>query len=262
MLFRHFDKIFIGGLIGYIFITIFKINLLKSNSIDIDNLIVYIFGNINIESNNFLMNYSNYIYNYIIVTYICSNYIYINFNKNAIYIFTRTNEKNRWINKNIIEMSFIIAIYFIIQYIAIVILGFMYGFKIIDLGSFSIITICVLSNLLVNSMIISLIANIISFKSNDIIGYSVGISVFSLCILIPYIFNLFKISNIYYKYIPFINSITSWYESFNEIIDRELSYFNFYLNNHNFIINMIINLFLIFILQFIIKKLINKMDIL
>ncbi|MBD7913148.1 hypothetical protein [Clostridium cibarium] len=258
---KYWNWMFVIGSIGYIFIVVFKINLLKANSIDLDYIIIDIFGNFDMKSKNFLTNYTNYIYNFIVITYICGNYIYKDFNKNYIYIFTRTNKKSKWINIKIVELFCIIFIYLTFQFILVIGLAVICGFRIINLYDFGIVIACVFLNLVLNLVIINLIANIISFKFKEIVGYTASIAIFSISILTPCILNLLNISENFYKYTPFVGSITGWYDSFNKIINRDIYYFSFYLNNHSFLVNIIVNFIVIIILQFIIKKIIENRDI-
>lgn len=259
--FEYWNNLFLLSFLIYLFISISEINVLKSSTLDINNLIVSIFGNLNYNSKDILINSSNYIFNFLIITYLCCDYIKKDFNKNAIYIFTRTDKKSKWVNNKLLNLIFFICFYYIIQIMFVTLIALFMGFNIYNIYKFIFLIFCILLNLTTTALIISLISNIISFKLNGLLGYTISQCIFSICILSSYTLNLFNISETYLRFIPFINSITSWYSSFNSFLDRNLTNLTFYIENHIFIFNVLINILVIFILQIIIKKIVKEIDI-
>lgn len=246
----------------YVFIAISKISAFKQIDLDINNILLDVFSNINLESNNMMFNYSSYIINYVIISYVYGNYISEDLKKNSIYIFTRTADKNKWVNKKVLDLFFFVSIYVVLEISVSLIVLFASGFRIINIYNFIIVLFSIMLNLIVNFIIVILIANIVSIKFSDIIGYTISLIIFSLSILLTYILNMLMISGEYYRYIPFVNSITSWYSVFNNIVNRNINNISFFMGNHSFIICILIAGVVIFILQVAIRKIINNMDIL
>lgn len=258
----QFKKLFLLGCICNIFITVFKMNMVRCYTKDIMYLFISVFGNLDIKSNNFIFSYTMYLFNFIFVLQITSNYIHKDFNKESIYIFTRTDNKNRWINYKFFEMIQILLSYYVLQFLTVFALGKLNGFSVINKNSFIIIILAILVNILLSVIIISLLCNLLSFKLGDLLSFSIGAVLFSLSFIAVFILRLFNIQENVYKFIPFISSITSWNCNFNNIIDRNIDECSFFIINNNFFINIIVQALFIVLMIKIIKIIINRIDIL
>lgn len=258
----QFKKLFLLGSIGYIFITVLKINMLQVDTKDIMYLFVDVFGNINIDSNNFIIEYSMYLYNFIFILQITSNYIYKDFDRESIYIFTRTANKNKWINYKFIEMIEILLIYYGIQFVLVFVLGIMNGFMVVNIKNLIIILLITIINMILSIIILSLFCNLIAFKLGELVSYGLGVFGVSISLITVCIFRIFNINENMYKFIPFISSITSWYGDLNGIINRNIYFFKFFLLNSNLFINIIIQVFIIILIKKIMKIVVSKIDIL
>ncbi|SFU64807.1 hypothetical protein SAMN04487886_108615 [Clostridium sp. DSM 8431] len=257
-----FRNLFLLGSIGCIFIILFKINSMKFYTKDIMYLFLNIFGNLSVEPNNFLINYSMYLFNFIFILQITSNYIYKDFNKESIYIFTRTDNKNRWINNKFLELVQIIFSYYAIQFFLVFALGKFNEFTIVNIKEFSILLVALIINTISINIILALFCNLLSFKLGELLSFGIGSVLFSLSFIVVFVLNIFKVEEKKYKFIPFVCSITSWNINFNNIIDRNIHDFSFFISNNNFLINLVVQALVIIVMTKIIRIIINKIDVL
>lgn len=236
-----------------------KKNFIISESNDIVYALINIWGNINLNSQDFL-EYILYIINYAITIYLFGTCISDEFNKNFIYFFTRGSKISKWLLIKIKEIFISINFFFIIQIITILFLCKINNFIIYDIKKTLILLSYIYINLITQTMILALISNILSLKFGNLIGYLFTFVSFSFCILLSYVFKLFQI-NSYLIYVPFISSITGWYDSLNWILNRQLYTTTFYIPDYNFHVNLFLNIMILLILVLIIYKYIQKKEL-
>lgn len=249
----------LSGTIVCLLIFMYKVRFIHTETNDIIYIIINVFSNFNLESNDFI-EYVMYISNYIVTLYIFGTYISDEFNKISIYVFTRRHNIQKWIQDKIKRMLLLINYYFIIQIIFILLLSKLCNFTIYNEKNTIILLISIYINLVIQTSILALISNIISLKYNSLIGYLFTFTFFSFSIVLSYVFKICEI-NYYLKYVPFISSITGWYESFNCILDRRLHNVLFYIDGYNFKYNLIFNIIVLSILILFISKYIENKEI-
>lgn len=253
---KNFDRITVWNLLSGLIICLvtfmYKESYIKIETNNIIYILVNVFSNFNLESNDF-MEYVMYISNYTLVLYIFGTYIADEFNENSIYIFTRTDNVTRWIHNKIKRMILLINYYFIIEIISVLIFCKLQHFIIYDVKKTLVLLISMYINLIIQTSILVLLSNIISLKYGSLIGYLFTFAFFSFSIVLSYIFKVFKI-NYYLRFVPFISSITGWYGSFNWILDRNQRSTSFYISDYNFECNLVFNILVLFILIFFISK--------
>jgi len=136
----------------------------------------------------------------------------IDLEKNAVYIFTRSNKKQKWfLNKCLKIFTKLVVVDFVFMAFQLFIFRCI-GFKISSIFELIIIIIKILIFKLLVQYTLILLTNVIAIKFNSIVGYSITCTIYILSIILFH--TLYKYINIYN--LPFTQNYAVLY-----ILDRE-----------------------------------------
>lgn len=150
--------------------------------------------------------------------------------KNAVYFFTRTNKRNKWLLKwfrNILlELLKVNFILFFISFM----LFYLLGYRIIDIGEFVDVIFKLFSSSIIMEYILITISNIINIKLESVYGYVISNTIYITSILNFYFISLKDIN--YIKYIPFTQNIILIQDI--KYINRSIKYFSNFIVGYSF----------------------------
>ena len=143
----------------------------------IEALLLTIYGGMNLSEIKKLVPVISWMIPQVLFMYIMGDYISKNLYKNAIYIFTRTEKRYKWILNNIINLFLYCSYYYIVQYLTVIILGLVTGLRILEVnrGIFIIGSSYLL--VVLNSFLFVLFINILSLFINEMHSLIVGLSI-------------------------------------------------------------------------------------
>ncbi|MDD5622214.1 MAG: hypothetical protein PHQ09_03490 [Actinomycetota bacterium] len=168
----------------------------------------------------------------------------------AAYIFTRTKKRSGWLLSKLLFLFIINLLYWLIQFTVLYLIGIItgFGFYNIQEGILLIFRQYVLMVLL--SYFYILIVNILSLKSNVIIGFFTAVSINIISILIsPFFYKYLEKGPVLIKLLPSSQAIVTWHDSITGFSNK-LGLFEFRLSGFSIIYSLVY--LIIFCLAFII----------
>ncbi|GKX66712.1 hypothetical protein [Inconstantimicrobium mannanitabidum] len=192
--------------------------------------------------------------NTILIVSIFADNLSLELEKNAAYIFTRTKKIKKWLtNKLIYILCSIIKIQFCQFIIAFGYFGIL-GYRINNVSEF-IQVILKLFILIVSTQYIAvIIANLVSLKTNQVIGYIVSISLIIINLIIFY--SIYFTKRVLIGMIPFTQYMITIQDT--TLVNRSVRYFSHYIKNYYFIHALIFNIVFIIILFVLGRRSIEK----
>lgn len=226
---------------------------------DMEILIISVFGHINPENILYVTSILIYVIYSIYLSYVLVDYMVVDINEHACYIFTRTGQKSKWFLTKCLNLFLYVLLYYILHFTIIIIIGIIYKFNITYITVFIVLKVFCL--IVLFNYFIVLIINILCLYVNALKSY---ILVNVINIITLFTAGIYAIKSKYTKILmllPISQSIASWHENMIPITQRG-DIFDFYIKNFNFTYS-IIYLFILCIICINIGVLrINKIDIL
>lgn len=227
---------------------------LKGISNDIKDLFVYYYSYSFLTEKFSILKIIKSVLNNTIMISIFAEYLWIELDRNASYIFTRTRKTKEWITRKFIEILRDLIIIQFIQFIFAFLYFYILGFRIIHLDEFILVNLQLFILITTTQYILIIIANLLMLKVNQVFGYIVSISLNIVSLLILY--SLYGNSKLLVAFIPFTQYLISIQD--NILINRSIPYFMHYIKDYSFYQALIYNAFFIGILILLGRKLINK----
>lgn len=255
-------KLLLTGTILSIFLFLFniqRVDILSNQSLE--GIFLLSFGDLNISGIKYGISLLFWLLPIVFLLYFLGDDMAADFERNAVYIFTRTHQRKKWFLAKSLSLVFYIFLYYFVQFFILWVIASVYGFYLVNFeeGIFLILSMLIL--LILQGMMVLLMINLLAFRTTQIIAYTI--------VFAGYIASLF-FSNFLYeiqwgigiiKWLPFTQGIFSWHND----IPSSVSAFivsDFHLQNFSVLFSII---YLVVITTFLILlglKKIEDMDIL
>ncbi len=203
------SKIAIAGIFMALFLGFLNIESLKESSLDY--LILNTYGNLNINEIKYVVPVLIWLLSQVTLMYLTGNIIPQQLSRHAIYIFTRTKERQKWILYSILQLLLYTILFFTVQFVT---FGALFSFFSINL-KFSIIPILIeLLLIILYHFMILLIMNFVSLFLTPTMSFSL-VTLFIMITIFAvggsYLFN----SNLLVitKYLPTLQPLFLWHDS-------------------------------------------------
>lgn len=250
--------IFIGILMNFFIFLKIKNNL--SHSQNILNLFVQAYGNLNLQSDEWIRPIMLLLIHPIYLLCILGDYIYIQSKEYGVHIFTRNTSKKQWFISNAKNLLVYILIYYIFQFLTMFLFGELYGFKIFDSRNFFIgISICLFFSI-ISVYLLLIFCNVLSLYFDEVYSYFISISSIVYNMFLSFTIFKEKFNFNIIKFLPFSQGILGWHNW--NLMDRNIHSFNFFINNYSIYFSIVYTFLFLSCLFLIGIKRINTMDIL
>lgn len=176
----------------------------------IETLILTIYGGLDLSEIKQLIPVVSWLIPQLLIMYVLGNYISVNLYSNAIYIFTRTEKRYKWLLKNIINLLLYCIFYYLIQYLSLVIICILTGAQVLMTTESMFNIINVYFFIVLNSFLFVLFINILSLFINELYSLIVGLAVnIGSIFMAGFIYEFYESKIYMIKAIPFVQAFYS-----------------------------------------------------
>lgn len=176
--------------------------------------------------------------------------------KNAIYIFTRTNKKSKWLLYKLLNIFVKVSLINFFLFVIAFLFFWILGFEIVNFSYFINLILKLLLLVILTQYILIIISNLISIKFDSAYGYIISNLLYIISILNLYFLSFKNINLI--KYIPFTQHVVSIQD--NMCINRSILYFSKFITGYKFSNALIYDILIIIIIILFGIKQINKTE--
>ncbi|ADY54480.1 hypothetical protein Sgly_0109 [Syntrophobotulus glycolicus DSM 8271] len=196
-----------------VFFGIYYTNLMEVyGNKTLEELLLLSYASLELESMIYIVPVIFWILPQLHLTYLLKDYIPDNLENSAVYVFTRTKKKGRWLLTKIWHLFFYVVIYYFIQFISVAVIGMLEGlsFSHGHIGLFLVLTefalVCLLNFFYV------IFINIGALKIKVIHSYFFTVFINIILVLFAGFLYEFEIQKIFLlKYLPPSQSILAWH---------------------------------------------------
>lgn len=195
------------------FLSLYSTKVSGENNRILESLFLFSYGQLNIEHIKYVAPILLWILPQAFLMYILGDYISVNFNRNACYIFTRTSNRKKWFLLKLLSLFCYVIIFYLMQFITVLGVAGIFGFKIHNYTTgLPLILAEYLLIVLVNYWLI-LFANIFSLTMNAVYSYCLTIAVNLFSILTSgVIYELHKERLSLIMLLPSAQGILAWHD--------------------------------------------------
>lgn len=220
------------GIVLAVFLSIYGIGIVKAfNYKSLEALFLLTYGNLNIYDIKYVIPALVWILPQIYLTYVLGDYISNHLNRNAVYIFTRTDKRRKWLLSRVLNLFAFTVIYYVAQFLIVYLIGSAYGLAIANqnVGMSTILSEFMLLILL--SYLFVLTINIMSLAINVTYSYLIVTAVSIISVFITGFIELFGgIGGKLIKLLPTSQGVITWHDS-RFLVENYFELFRFSLSD-------------------------------
>jgi hypothetical protein len=178
----------------------------------LEYFLVLTYGNLEIRDVKYVIPVLFWLAPQIFMFYFLGDYVSNDLERNAIYIFTRTDRRRSWLIAKILSLFFYVALYYFLQFLVVGTMGWILGYNVLEgLSGIAIILKEFVLLVLLNYMIILMI---------NLLSLSIPVSISAVSVFVAHLFCLFLSGVVYefykgyseiIKWLPFTQGIASWH---------------------------------------------------
>ncbi|KML23302.1 hypothetical protein ABV89_14720 [Priestia aryabhattai] len=254
----NFAYIFLIGM----FVSIYNTRFLERpdlNNNDINLLFLFSYGSLDIPSIKYIVPLFIFLLPQMYLIHLFGDYLPKNFHRYSVYIFTRTENRTKWVLNNLKQLFINVCIYYLILFLCVSIVGILKGLR-IDSYSDLIIILYLYILVIVFNYFLLLLTNSLSIFLNSTYSYIITIflHIFSM-LLFGATYELPNSSIFFIRLLPSVHSILTWHNI--NIINHKYSIINDYIDGFYITHSILYILSLSFIIIFIVLHKLKRMDI-
>src|SRR5699024_8212299 len=178
------------------------------NKLHTSFLLFFTYSSIDITSIDKLVSVIFFMLPQVLLVYMLGSSLYVNFKKNTIYVFTRTNSKVQWLLKQLGSLLGNVVLFYIVQFIIIMMISMIRGYHFFSLNDVKVMCIVFLFQVLFGFLLV-LLTNFLSFFIH--ITYSIVI------VLFGYIF-LMTTAGLIHTYFEKLEGMIKWFPTSQNIL--------------------------------------------